>query len=36
MSDRIVARISSGSVINVTGKLFRVRNIFFWTVRMDI
>ena len=28
--------ISSGSVTNVTGTLFRMRNTFYWTVRMNI
>jgi len=28
--------MSSGSVTNVTGNLFRMRNTFCWTVRMNI
>ena len=28
--------MSSGSVTNVTGTLFRMRNTFCWTVRMNI
>ena len=28
--------ISSGSVTNVTGTLFRMRNTFYWTVRVNI
>jgi hypothetical protein len=28
--------MSLGSVTNVTGTLLRMRNTFYWTVRMDI
>ena len=33
---RIEGLVSSGSVTNVTGTLFRMRNTFCWTIRMNI